>query len=103
MHLDYNNARDRDRTQVLRFWGLRGRAKKVDFTILRMYRMKARIRRMKIRFTSQNNKYTVSISTEISDVSSENAGFKKDFEIIGRAKIKENMNNMRQTEEKSCK
>ena len=57
--------------------------------------MKARIRRKEIRFKSQSNKYTVSISTEISDVSSENAGFKKDSKIIGRAKIKENMNNMR--------
>ena len=50
---------------------------------------------MKIRFKSQNNKYTVSISTKISDVSSENAGFKKDSKIIGRAEITENMNNMR--------
>ena len=60
-----------------------------------MYRMKARIRRKEIRFKSQNNKYTVSISTEISDVSSENAGFQQDYKIIGRAKITENINNMR--------
>ena len=57
--------------------------------------MKARIRRKEIRFKSQNNKYTVSISTEISDVSSENAGFNNKMEIIGRAKILENMNHMR--------
>ena len=65
--------------------------------------MKARIRRKEIRFKSQNKMYTVSISTKISDVSSENAGFKKDSKIIGQAKIIENMNNMRQPEEKSCK
>ena len=57
--------------------------------------MKARIRGMEIRFKSQSNTYTVSISTTISDVSSENAGFKKDSKITGRAKITENMNNMR--------
>ena len=58
--------------------------------------MKARIRRMEIRRKSQNNnEYTVSICTEIPDVSSENAGFKKDLKIIGRAKVTENMNNMR--------
>ena len=56
--------------------------------------MKARIRRMEIRFKSQNNKYTVSVSTEFSDVSSENAGFEKDSKIIERAKITENINNM---------
>ena len=57
--------------------------------------MKARIRRMEIRFTSQNYTYMVSISTTISDVSNENAGFKIKYKIIGRAKIVENMNNMR--------
>ena len=50
---------------------------------------------MKIWLASQSNKYTLSISREIQDVSSENAGFKKDYKIIGRAKITENMNNMR--------
>ena len=56
--------------------------------------MKARIRRKEIRFKSQSNKYTVSISTEISDVSSENASFNKYYKIIGRAKIAENINDM---------
>ena len=50
---------------------------------------------MEIHFKSQNNKYTVSVSIDISDFSSENAGFKKDSKITGQAKITENMNNMR--------
>ena len=48
-----------------------------------------------IRFTPQSNKYTVSISREISDVSSENADFKKDSKISGWANIIENVNDMR--------
>ena len=65
------------------------------FQLLRTYRMKARIRRKETRFKSQSDKYTVPISTEISDVSNENTGFKKQQKIIGRAKITEHMNNMR--------
>ena len=46
------------------------------FQFLRTYRMKARIRRKEIRFKSQNNKYTVSIST-FANVSNESANSTK--------------------------